>query len=1602
MNAQSTYNIYFGDNHSHSWYSDGNQDQNKTTYTNPVARSITWARTNRSSLDFMGISDHNHNESLNMTLAYWRSGVREADSVNIDGNFVGLYGQEWGTIGGGGHVLIYGTDKLFGWNPGVYDVYVAKSDYARLWDSVKKYNGYCYLAHPNTSDFGSIATTAYNPKVDSVVRGVAMKSGNAFSTNTSETDPDAGDNTTYFNTLLAKGYHVAPIANQDNHNTTFGKSNQQRTVVLAASLTKANVDDAFRQRRVYASEDHNLQVRFEVNAHQMGEIFSMSGSIPFRIKVTDPDIESISKIELRYGVPGSGTAPTVLSSVLNRDSLVLSQSQAAGTTHYYYVYVQEADGNEAWSAPMWITITTGPVPGSFNLLSPSNSSVNQPLSGTLSWQTASGATSYDVYLATTNPPATKVGADLVTTSYNYSGLVNGTTYYWKVVAKNSNGSTDATASPWNFSTVLAPPSAFNLLTPSNGSVNIPTSGTVTWQSSVNATGYDVYIGTTNPPTTKVSSNQPGTNYSYSGLSNSTVYYWKVVSRNSVDTVIATGSPWNFTTIISPPGTFSLVSPPDSSINLPITGTLSWQASANASSYDVYLGTTNPPTVKVSADQIGTSYNYNGLSNNTTYFWKVVAKNVAGTLDAVGSPRRFKTIVALPGSFAHLSPSNLAINQNITGTLSWQASSNASAYDVYLDTINPPVQKVSADQATTSLNYSGLMNNKNYYWKIVSKNIAGTTDASASPWSFTTIIDTPSTFLLLAPANLTINQSIDGMLSWQVSTNAATYDVYLDINNPPLIKVSSDQATTSFNYSGLTNNTVYFWKVIAKNIGGEMIASGSPWTFTTIVATPNEFNLVAPVNDALNVSIDGVLSWHRATNAQSYDVYLDTLNPPINVVSSNQVDTTFSYTNLSNNTVYYWKIVAKNVNGTTEGLFTPWKFTTIISQPSAFQLIAPDDHAGDQLLSGILSWELSSNAELYDIYLDTLNPPIIRIDSNILGTTYLYSNLQGGKQYYWSVVAKNIAGTRNASNNSRSFVTIAVPHAPSALFLSSVLDSHVEIFWHDNATNESGYRVYRSASASGPFEQVDLDLPANSISFYDSGVLPNHPYYYHIVPFNLIGEGSMASIAATTLARKPDSPNISSVSFSSIKIILDPTSNPPNTEFAVKVKVGVNENYLQHDGSLGSIIQWNDFAAWHDTTGVLLDSLSSCESYTVSVKARNIENVETNWSDTITGTISCYGIDKELNAGWNLISVPIISSDPRRSVLFPNSTSFAFSFNGGYVQCDTLLNGYGYWLKFEIPSTFRFSGTPVDKETINVLQGWNLIGGGSVDIPTVSLRTEPENLLSNNVYGFDGSYRQVDTLKPGSGYWVKANGAGKLFFNSSQAVMKSAPVMEKFESRNKIEIRFDDNHGNQECLSIVDGSISEDQFETTALPPIPPSGAFDVRFKSHSSLETFENSTEKQFSLLVQLSYYPVMISTTTDVSGIDLFLFDGRQEKRLFSGNSLTIDEPVSSLSLIIRSKIISEQTKYFELSQNYPNPFNPSTKIQYKLPSLSKVKINVHDLQGREVATLCDAVKESGIYDIDWRPELSSGIYYCRITAVDLRDPNNSFQKTIKLAFMK
>jgi hypothetical protein len=74
-----------------------------------------------------------------------------------------------------------------------------------------------------------------------------------------------------------------------------------------------------------------------------------------------------------------------------------------------------------------------------------------------------------------------------------------------------------------------------------------------------------------------------------------------------------------------------------------------------------------------------------------------------------------------------------------------------------------------------------------------------------------------------------------------------------------------------------------------------------------------------------------------------------------------------------------------------------------------------------------------------------------------------------------------------------------------------------------------------------------------------------------------------------------------------------------------------------------------------------------------------------------------------------------------------------------------------------------------------------------------------------------------------------------------------------------------------------------------------------------------------------------------------------------------------------------------FRLYQNFPNPFNPNTNIRFSIPENGIVSLRIYNLIGKEVATLINERKSSGIYEVNWNAsDCPSGVYFYKLTAND------------------
>jgi hypothetical protein len=129
----------------------------------------------------------------------------------------------------------------------------------------------------------------------------------------------------------------------------------------------------------------------------------------------------------------------------------------------------------------------------------------------------------------------------------------------------------------------------------------------------------------------------------------------------------------------------------------------------------------------------------------------------------------------PGSVVNLLPGNGAIDQPVSLTIDWLDTSGANSYNLYLDTANPPVQKVASGLKDSRYDQSGLLFETTYFWKVEAYHTGNLCPASEGPvWSFTTL--TPALGPMEVPDDSLRARWQDSsvVLTWGETCGAANY------------------------------------------------------------------------------------------------------------------------------------------------------------------------------------------------------------------------------------------------------------------------------------------------------------------------------------------------------------------------------------------------------------------------------------------------------------------------------------------------------------------------------------------------------------------------------------------------------------------------------------------------------------------------------------------------------------------------------------------------------------------------------------------------------------------------------------------------------------
>ncbi|MGZ7078705.1 MAG: CehA/McbA family metallohydrolase, partial [Thermoanaerobaculia bacterium] len=355
------YHIYFGDPHSHSILSDA-----KTGWPDQL---LSLER-DHLGLDFGVVSDHA--EMGKLQSAEFAEVQLIAESFSEAGRFISLSGWEWTAGPAFGHRVIVFRDKPVA--PLSFAT-PAGATIEQLYAHVRGHDAVMSPHHTGHATWGRWNPNAtFDEALEPNFEIASWHGRNEYYGNPHEGRRQVPGH--QYHDALRRGRHVGAMAASDTHHLTPGEGGI--TAVLAARLDRDSIFDAISHRRNYATTGARIVLEFTANGAPMGSRITSSGPVEMsvrvegtaaidRIEIVRNLLDSWAAVRLEQnpngpdGVymlydpadPQGGTRIT--SSDTSRMRFSARDAVFAPGETSYYVRVTQADGQQAWSSPIWVS-----------------------------------------------------------------------------------------------------------------------------------------------------------------------------------------------------------------------------------------------------------------------------------------------------------------------------------------------------------------------------------------------------------------------------------------------------------------------------------------------------------------------------------------------------------------------------------------------------------------------------------------------------------------------------------------------------------------------------------------------------------------------------------------------------------------------------------------------------------------------------------------------------------------------------------------------------------------------------------------------------------------------------------------------------------------------------------------------------------------------------------------------------------------------------------------------------------------------------------------------------------------------------------------------
>ena len=322
------------------------------------------------------------------------------------------------------------------------------------------------------------------------------------------------------------------------------------------------------------------------------------------------------------------------------------------------------------------------------------------------------------------------------------------------------------------------------------------------------------------------------------------------------------------------------------------------------------------------------------------------------------------------------------------------------------------------------------------------------------------------------------------ITWNAANDATAYDVYRATSSTVLgTLIASNLTGLSYDDSPPLNR-FYYYAVIAKNAAGS--APKSVAVLGRLNYFPTIVDLVANHGAVLN-TVD--LNWGSVAGATSYKVYRTDSPGGESTLIGTASDPSFTDATTSASTYYYYTVTA--VAGVNEGFAS--NEAAFGTSPFPAPTMAVSASQGTLYDKISITWPASGLASGYDLYRsDSSGSRGSQIGSDLPGTSFDDTSVRGAVYYYYSVVAKNAAGS--APDSWQAVGWRKIPDSVDTLTASqgSVLNT-AQLTW-GGVADATGYKIYRATTSGGALMLIGT---ATGATYTDSTTSTNTYYFYKV-------------------------------------------------------------------------------------------------------------------------------------------------------------------------------------------------------------------------------------------------------------------------------------------------------------------------------------------------------------------------------------------------------------------------------------------------------------------------------------------------------------------------